>query len=497
MEFNSSIWGDLRNEPTEVMFPFNGAISSIIGTTASASMSHADDDMKGVWRSILAYAQSMERALATAEEGGQKPKFSEVVNFIRSAYALPLPEESFGNRHVCVEQLSECFQTLLDHVSKGRDALAEISDFLAKDDDGVDMDALRKLLDDQLPKDCSLALDEDSVLRALLVAASEWQQRVDVLSDSSADESEQDYLIAGKELAEEARSFVVRTGGLVLLEKRIEKALQLEDRLEEFNRGGTSNTIKLASALVRDANRVSLPSLQVRNLLKLNKELELWVDRANIAIRSRISLSEIEWLVDRAQAMPLSLNEFVDKLNSRVRLARNWIAQLEEEVPGISMSGDDYEASGLDKIEWMKRIRFALADDKSKGSTCSRLLDLSSEGVRIPVEITSMKMLQIEIDAKNWSQKAEKWIPQSTESKKGKVEDLRDHLRKAEMLRDRLPVDEKEAWSLEHEVELRDIVDNADKWFEEVRSCDCLSTAVAVIYFLTLISDPFLVRAIS
>ena len=459
LESSVSLWGDLRGDPTRVVYSYDDA-TDIVKEPSTA----ADDDMKGVWRSILAYGQSMERA--TSEPGSSRPSLTELVNFLRNAYELPTPEESFGNRHVCVEQLSECFHSLQDHVSKARDALAEILDFLAANEDGVDMDALRKLLDEQLPKVCPVVLDEEAILRKQLDMASEWQERLDALLENPGEE--QDNLVLAEELAREARSFGVRIRGLVLLEKRLEKAHQLQDRLDGWDQRGKTNTVKSVSALVRDASRINLPSLRVRKLLDFNKELESWVERANIAIRSRISLSEIESLLHRAESMPLNLNEFSDKLHARVRLARTWIDRLEEEVPRVYRTGQHGD-NAVDEVEWMKRMRLALAEDHNKTGKCSCLLDLCSEGVRIPVEIAAMKMLQIEIDAKNWLQKAEKWIPRAYETKKGKIEDLRDHLVKAEMLRDRLLIEEKDQWELDYEAELRAIVNAADKWFEEVR----------------------------
>ena len=430
-----------------------------------------DEDMKGVWRSILSYGQSMERAAAAAaaEHGVARPTLVEVVNFMRKAYALPWPEESFGNRHVCVEQLSECFHNLQDHVSKARDARAGLLDFLANDEDGVDMDALRKLLYDQLPKACPLFLSEETILGNELQIASEWQVQVDALLENPP--AELDCLARAKELASKARTFGVRIRGLVCLEKRIEKAHQFQERLEGWDQHKSTNTVKSVAALVRDVNRVNLPSVFVRKLLNFNKELESWVERCNIAIRSRISLSEVESLIHRAESMPLNLSEFLDKLHARVRLAKSWIAELEDKVPCVYTTDDEGNPM-VDQIGWMMSMRLALAEDQSKGGNCSMLLELCSEGARIPVEITAMKLLQIEIDAKNWMQKAEKWIPGSRGSKRGKIEELREHLAKAVALRDRLPCEDKDRWVLDYEAKIESIVTAADSWFEEVCAVD-------------------------
>eukprot|EP00978_Attheya_sp_CCMP212_P048665 scaffold557640_cov134-Attheya_sp.AAC.1 len=48
---------------------------------------------------------------------------------------------------------------------------------------------------------------------------------------------------------------------------------------------------------------------------------------------------------------------------------------------------------------------------------------------------------------------------------------LREHLEKAEAIREKLPMtpDEQASWSLEYETELTAIVESADEWFEKVR----------------------------
>ena len=463
LELSFNMWGDLRTGPS----PVEHSCHDDVDVEDDALMSR-DDDMKGVWRSILSYGQSIERA--AAEPGGTRPSFTEVVNFMLNANALPWPEESFGNRHVCVEQLSECFHNLQDHVSKARDARAGILDFLADDKDGIDMDALRKLLDDQLPKTCPLLLPEETLLRKELEKATDWQTQVDALLENPP--ADQDCLAMAKELASKARTFGVRSRGLVCLEKRIEKAHQFQERLEGWDQHKSTNTVKSVAALVRDVNRVNLPSLYVRRLLVFNRELESWVERCNIAIRSRISLSEVESLIQRAESMPLNLSEFLDKLHARVRLANAWISQLEDKLPCVYTTDADGNQI-VDQIGWMMSMRLALAEDQSKGAKCSTLLDLCSEGARIPVEITAMKLLQIEIDAKNWMQKAEKWSPGSRGSKRGKIEELREHLEKAEALRDRLPFEDKNRWVLDYEAEIESIVTAADSWFDEVCAVGC------------------------
>lgn len=461
----TALWGDLRSEDEIASYPYNMESEIEHGrelNTASASM----DDMKGVWRSILAYGQSMDRAISIKDDNEQeknigkpnRPRRLELMNFIRNVYGLSIPEDTFGSRHVCVEEISTCMHALLDKLSQANDSLAEIFDFLSDGKDGVDMEDLRKLLD-EVVSSCPVVLEDEISLRKQIDISTEWQVRLDDLMAKNiedCEDEETDHLDIAIELAKKARSeFSIHTRGLFLLEKKIEKARELENRLARTNK---EMTVKSIGSLMKEANRINLPSQKVRKLKKFHKELECWVERANIAIRSRISLTEIESLISRAESMPLNLNEFVDKLRSRVRMGQSLVARLEAEVPCV------YRDDGItiDEIGWMRNIRIALKDDK-KGGANSYLQEICSEGVRVPVDIRCIKLLQTEIDAKNWMAKAKKWV-----NKKPKIAELREHLEKAEALRDRLPVQIKEDWKMDYETELNSTVDTADNWYEEV-----------------------------
>ena len=116
-------------------------------------------------------------------------------------------------------------------------------------------------------------------------------------------------------------------------------------------------------------------------------------------------------------------------------------------------------------LEWSKGMRAALHEGRQ-----GLLQDIVSEGSRIPVEVEALKVLQVEIDAKNWISKAQKWLPTDEDSKKGKLGDLRDHIERAQNLRERLAFlgDQMKAWELTGEAELTAIVDAADSWLEQV-----------------------------
>jgi hypothetical protein len=435
-----------------------------------------DDDMRGVWRSVLSCGQEMERTL---NGDGEPLGMMQVVDFLHNAYSLPTAESSFGNRHLVVHGISECLNYIFDHLSKARDFQAKVHDVLFDEpNEGVDMDALKKMLDEG-KQQCRIRMDDSNLLDQQIDATLKWQARLDALitlDGDAMDLDNNDSLKAAQVLAKEARTFAVRTRNLIHLEKRLEKAQELQRKLENWRQSqasGHKESVKFLAGLVRDAHRISLPSTEVWEMLQFHRVVEIWTDRANVAIRSRISLSEIELLIQRADELPLDLSDSVEKLNSRVRMAREWLDLLSLEVPCPVKEGK------IDNIEWMARMRLALKDD-AKGGACSRLHELASEGTRVSVEIDAVKMLQVELDAKNWSAKARKWLPlekvpnsnddDDSVSKKGKLEDIREHLQKAEALRDKLVIAEKKEWGLEFENELRSIVTAADKWLDQVRT---------------------------
>jgi ABC-type Na+ transport system ATPase subunit NatA len=470
--------GDYREDATYIAYPH---VDTAIHATLpdhdeELVIDDEDDGMRGVWRSVLSYGQEIERMLAG---DGEPLELVQVVDFLRNAYSLPTAESSFGNRHLVVHSISECLNSIFDHLSKTRDFQAKVHDVLFDEaNEGVDMDALRKIMDEG-KQQCRIRMDDSNLLDQQIDATSKWQARLDALITLDGDVMDldkNDSLKAAQDLAKEARTFGVRTRNLIQLEKRLEKAQELQRKLDTWRQSqktGHKESVKYLAGLVRDAHKISLPSTEVWELLQFHREVEIWTDRANVAIRSRISLSEIELLIQRAVELPLDLSESVEKLNSRVRTAREWLDLLSHEVPCPMKEGK------VDNIEWMARMRLALKDD-AKGGTCSRLHDLASEGTRVSVEIDAVKMLQVELDAKSWSAKARKWLPlemmangnddDDSVSKKGKLEDIREHLQKAEALRDKLVIAEKKEWALDFEDELRSIVTAADKWLDQVRT---------------------------
>jgi hypothetical protein len=428
------------------------------------------DDLKGAWRSVLACGKSLERQLNGDAGGIKKPLLSTVISFIRNAYGLPVPESCFGSQHVMIEELSNCLLTLLSHVDKARQVQAMLSDMLYDESgDGVDVDALQKALD-TTAKSLAIRLDEADVLHRFRDVVTEWDGKVESILASSGDGDDQgprtqDDLHRVLQLTFEAEGHGFGTKGLVQLKSRIRRAHQVRERIaawKELCRLERKNSTKLMSTLVRDATRLKLVFPELTDLMEFNRLTESWVDRATIAIRSRISLSEMKSMIQRGENMPLDLSDYLEKLKARVSIAEEWIASLEAVVPCPTREGNT-----KDLLAWMQSMRVAL-----RNGEYNRLHELSSEGSRIPVDVEPLKLLQVELEAKTWSIKTSKWTPSDNagESKKGKLEDIREHVGKAQVLRDKLPLseDEKRVWVLDGELQLRGVVEAADAWLEKV-----------------------------
>ena len=78
---------------------------------------------------------------------------------------------------------------------------------------------------------------------------------------------------------------------------------------DEENAPGGKESVKFLGAMVRDANRLKLVFPEVSELLETHRSVETWIDRASIAVRSRISLTEIKALLESGGDMPVDLSD--------------------------------------------------------------------------------------------------------------------------------------------------------------------------------------------
>jgi hypothetical protein len=128
--------------------------------------------------------------------------------------------------------------------------------------------------------------------------------------------------------------------------------------------------------------------------------------------------------------------------------------------------------SMLELMSWMRE-----ASRSEEKRSLLQLHDMAIKGTQIPVEIDCVKLLLVEIDAKNWSSKAKKWIPvqngvddeNMSGQKRAKLVDIWDHLTKTYLLREKLALSpaEYEAGVLEGEGEINAVIEAVDDWFKQ------------------------------
>jgi len=422
------------------------------------------DDLKGAWRSILACGKSIERQLSeNSGFGDKKPLLSTILTFVGRAYALPTPESCFGTHHVMIEEVSNTIITILNHVKKAQDFLAKIRDEMFDESrGGIDSDDLLKLLDTEYSA-LPIRLREVEKLYQFRDAVLRWESRLAKMFAVADEELEygdinNDLSIAEK-MQHEARSHGYKSKALVQLTARIKKAYDLRDRILRWkcaSARGKMTTFKTLSGFVKEAKRIKLSSPEVLDVFEFHRLAEEWIDRANIAIRSKISLDEIKILIQRGEEMKLDLSDYIEKLRTRVRIADDWLCALNEILPS---------KDGNTRLQVWQNMESSLQNKNYNG-----LHELSSEGNRIPVDVVAVKLLQLALDSKNWTSKAQKWLPSNANSKKGKLCDLREHLDKVESLRAKLPLSETERknWKPVGEEELSAIITTADSWIEKV-----------------------------
>jgi hypothetical protein len=425
------------------------------------------DDSKGAWRSILACGKSIERQLNSENcgLGDKKPLLSTLLTFVGKAYALPTPESCFGTHHVMIEEVSNTIISILNHVKKAQNVHARIRDKIFDESDGgIDSSDLLKFLDSEYSA-LPIRLTEIDQLYHFRDVVVQWESRlIQVLSITEEEleyESIKNYLRIAEEMQQEAKGHGYRSKALVQLNSRINKAYDLRDRIFRWkcaSAEGKTTTVKTVSGFVKEAKRIKLFSPEIQGIIECHREAEEWIDRANIAIRSKISLDEIKTLIIRGEEMSLDLSEYIDKLKTRVRIADDWLEALDDILP--------FKYNGCTRLQIWQNLETSLQSGNRSG-----LHELSSEGNRIPVDIVAVKLLQLALDAKNWTAKALKWIPNNADCKKGKLCDLRDHLDKVSSLRGKLPLPETERnrWKPAGECELSAIIAAADIWVEKVR----------------------------
>ena len=438
---------------------------------------------KVIWKSLLAYTTDVLSKFGRSSretDGESKPSLSDLLDLVGKAHALPTPEEAFGRRDPSARTMSENMNLIIDAIDTGRDCVAKILKHLKDDGEGIELEDLKKSIQ-EIEQSCPVLLSEMGTVKRQIEEATRWEETMDSnVNRGGADSDASDTDAGGDTITEKkctldkverllskGRNLTLRPRSLVRLQNRVERAHVLRRRIVVWNEARNQEdpqNIKFIATLIKEANKVDLAFPELLTLTGVHKKAEEWMERASIAARTSISFEELETLVSTGESLPLNVSDVLEKLQKRLKQAQEWIMCICEIVP-----------SSDDNIVWLKRFRNALEDSDS----ATQLTNLLSEGSRIPVDMNCMKLLQIEIDARNWSMKAKPWIPENLESseetgvpqKRGKIDDVEEHLDRASTLRDRLwfSDEEKSQWVLDGESELSHMLEMAEAWFDKVR----------------------------
>lgn len=225
--------------------------------------------------------------------------------------------------------------------------------------------------------------------------------------------------------------------------------------------------------MIKEANKINLSFPELSILSKVHKNAEDWVEKAQIAIKTRVSLCELDALVRSGVNMPIDFADVLAKLQSRYEQACEWISTLRDIIPCPSehVSRSALELDPLIRDEWFERMMDALMASEDEVRV-SNILELSSQGLRLTVEVDLLGLLQVAIDARNWSMKSKRWIPTLSGDhwKRGKFEDIEEHLKQADIIRDKRKAmtGRKSWWNLYYEQELEGILNAAEQWLNTV-----------------------------
>lgn len=453
--------------------------------TRSCSIDWTDNQIekaKKIWNSILAFTNGVLGVMDDIADpkntakmtDNPRPLLSELLILVTKAHALPTPEETFGRRDPSARVMSQNMNAIIDAIEIGRDCTAELLMQLKDDGDGIELSEIQKSTL-ELEQRCPVKIPEVDAVKRQMHEAALWEEALEsnAVCDADSDVSDGETLLEKKlslekveRLVNRGKNLTLRPRSLVRLENRVERAHVLRRKIIVWNEASNQDNaqnLKFISSLIKEANKIDLMFPEMLTLTGVHKKAEEWIDRASIAVRTTISFHELQSLVETGKDLPIDVSDLLEKLQSRMNQAQEWIDSVNIIVP-------EHE----DKFVWLKRIRGALNNRNDN----AKLVSLVSDGSRIPVDIDCLKLIQLEIDARNWTQKAMPWIPKSLEDsdertfRRGKIDDVQEHLDKASNLRDRLwfcTGETRSAWILDGEKELIEIIDMADCWFEKVR----------------------------
>jgi hypothetical protein len=454
------------------------------------------------WKLILESGQNVLEKM----KNGVKPQLPDLFLIIAKAYTIPQPEEVYGRRDSTAKNISICLNLIMDLMEQGRNTLAYFIDAVHDTkNQGIDLQSLSKNVEKKC-SECQVQLVEAEIVQDIISEALEWESRLDKNDDASEDDDSssnasedlhlpQQSLSTAEYLASQGNCLSIRPKTLVALEDRIQRAYDLRTKIREWNQvsvpfclfslrschdysnkkiaaqsNNDNESVKYLASMIKDANKINLGFPELSLLSKVHKNAEEWIDRANVALRSKISLAELQDLVHLGDKLPLGVTTTLDKLRSRLNSAIEWIADLKEVVPCPleSLSDCGTELDIRHKAEWFMKMWDILRKEKDDDATS--LKELSTTGARLPVDVEFVHLLQTAIDGRNWSLKARRWVPSSGDQyRRGKIDDLMDHLEfsKTIVAKFNKLTDNLVEWKLDYSDELQEIVDKAEIWYEK------------------------------
>ena len=478
---------------------------NLISRTRSCSIDWTADQIdkaKKIWNTILPFTNTVLAGMedvADAKKDAKlnntdtRPLLSDLLVLVTKAHALPTPEEAFGRRDPSARVMSQNMNGIIDAIELGRDCVAQLLQHLKDDGEGIELKDLEKSLS-ELEGTCPVRIPEMVAAKQQIHEASLWEEALEsnAVHDADSDVSDGETLLEKKltlekveRLVNRGRNLTLRPRSLVRLQKRVERAHVLRRKINVWNEARNQENpqnIKFISGLIKEANKIDLMFPEMLTLTGVHKKAEEWMDRAAIAVRTTISFQELESLVSTGKELPINVDDLLEKLQTRLNQAQEWMDRVNSIVP-------EHE----DKFVWLRRIRNALNDGDR--NTNAKLVTLVSDGSRVPVDMDCLKLLQIEIDARNWTMKSMPWIPKNDADdsddrvfRRGKIDDVQEHLDKASLLRDRLwfcADEDRSKWVLEGEEELLELMGLAESWFDKVFSIYSDALQFSCVYILS------------
>ncbi len=247
--------------------------------------------------------------------------------------------------------------------------------------------------------------------------------------------------------------------------------------------------------------------LECRRLGEHIAAAEDWITRCEEAVgKDAQDLKVLASLASESENVPVDLSAHVEKLASAITLAQDWMSRVQSAVPRSSKTrkgkgedtvdlatlksllvegaasahsgGKNDSKNALSNVrvivdkadEWLSRSQAALAS--RVGVETEALEALLREGNDIPVSMVETCLLQVEVDSREWSERARYATDaQRPEAKRAAHSDLLELLDEADTIRASLPEAAQAAHVIEGEAEIRRLEIASREWNLRADSC--------------------------